>query len=162
MSPRAAFRCAEGWFQVSLRSTGRGKRLLARGRADARPSRCSAMDPETILPHSGRRLVGTLALQIMLCMRPHCGKFWSAVTRAALCAGRGTAFSPRRERRHTLSRLQSKPLGRLRQRRSVGTKCNRRSAGTKGSKSGVARNTACRRTKSFTELAEHREGQASA
>ena len=32
MSPRAAFRCAEGWFQVSLWSIGRGKRLLARRR----------------------------------------------------------------------------------------------------------------------------------
>ena len=54
MFPRAAFRCAEGRFQVSLRSTGRGKRLLARRR-----------------------------------LRRH---IWSAVTRAALCAGRGTAF----------------------------------------------------------------------
>jgi hypothetical protein len=32
------------------------------------PVQCSAMKPETILPHSGRRLVGTLALQIMLIM----------------------------------------------------------------------------------------------
>ncbi len=45
MSPRAAFRCAEGWFQGSLRSAGRGKRLLARGRADARPSRPAAVTP---------------------------------------------------------------------------------------------------------------------
>jgi hypothetical protein len=37
-----------------LRSAGRGKRLLARGRATLVPP---------ILPRSGRRLVGTLALQ---------------------------------------------------------------------------------------------------
>ena len=42
MSPRAAFRCAEGWFQGSLLSTGRDERLLVRGQADACPSRRSA------------------------------------------------------------------------------------------------------------------------
>ena len=45
VSPRAAFRCAEGWFHRRLRSAGRGKRLLARGRADARPSRPAAVTP---------------------------------------------------------------------------------------------------------------------
>ncbi len=55
--------------------------VTAAGQADACPSRRSAMEPETILPHGGRRLVrtlalhcsfrrlvGTLALQIMLIM----------------------------------------------------------------------------------------------
>ncbi len=55
-------RDAEVLLGGGVTAAGRGKRLLARGRADARPSRCSAMNPETILPHSGRRLVGTLAL----------------------------------------------------------------------------------------------------
>ncbi len=45
MSPRAAFHCAEGWFQGLLRSAGRGKRLLARGRADARPSLAAVTPP---------------------------------------------------------------------------------------------------------------------
>ena len=39
MSPRAAFRCAEGWFQGSVLSIGRDERLLVRGQADACPSR---------------------------------------------------------------------------------------------------------------------------
>ena len=41
MSPRAAFRRAEGWFQVSLRSTGRGKRLLARRRLSVSSALCA-------------------------------------------------------------------------------------------------------------------------
>ena len=54
-------------------------------------------------------------------------KIWSAVTRTALCAGRGTAFSPRHARKHWLHSR---------------------------SKSGVVRNTACRRTpNSFVTLA---------
>ena len=54
-------------------------------------------------------------------------KIWSAVTRTALCAGRGTAFSPRHARKHWPHSC---------------------------SKSGVVRNTACRRTpNSFVTLA---------
>jgi hypothetical protein len=52
-----------------IAAEGRDERLLVRGQADACPSQRSAVNPETIiLPHSGRRLVGTLALQIMLIM----------------------------------------------------------------------------------------------
>ena len=47
-------RCHPPLLPSGLRSAGRGKRLLARGRATLVPP---------ILPHSGRRLVGTLALQ---------------------------------------------------------------------------------------------------
>ena len=42
MSPRAAFRYAEGWAQGSLRSTGRGKRRLP---ADERPLVLVAVPP---------------------------------------------------------------------------------------------------------------------
>jgi len=38
VSPRAAFRCAEGWSLALSRSTGRDERLLVRGQADACPS----------------------------------------------------------------------------------------------------------------------------
>jgi len=39
VSPRAAFRCAEGWFRVSLRSTGRDKCHLSAGKQTLVPPR---------------------------------------------------------------------------------------------------------------------------
>ncbi len=53
-----------GWRRDRRR--GRTSVCSSTGKQNACPSLCSAIEPETILPHSGRRLVGTLALHCLL------------------------------------------------------------------------------------------------
>jgi len=64
-----------GFMYDSLSTHARGGGAAAARTSDTCPSRCSAMKPEAILPHGGRRLVGTLAPQCRdPIMRPRSGK----------------------------------------------------------------------------------------
>ncbi len=78
---------------VSLRSTGRDKRLLARGRADARPSPAARSAAHARSTGSARSARSNLECAAALRAAP------LSCPRTSVCAGRGTAFPPRRARR---------------------------------------------------------------
>ena len=108
MSSRAAFRCAEGWFQGSLRSAGRDERCSS-GRRFTPPH---GQDARATSSHPSRGALGGASV--------------------CLPADEQTLVPPqRRSRRHPVKKPLRLRVSALKNRRSVGTKCKRRSVGTK-------------------------------
>ena len=100
VSSRAAFRCAEGWSQVSLRSAGRDERRSS-GRRFTPPH---GQDARATSSHPSRGALGGASV--------------------CLPADEQTLVPPqRRSRRHPVKKSLRLRVSALKNRRSVGTKC---------------------------------------